>query len=210
MNEVASIQSLFSIITNHIFEIIYAFAIIEVILVGVVVFRAKRQTTRLLDSVENLTRGFHDAPEKDSSMTNHERIQSMIQYVQNKMLTDEDSRGVILNSVSKQNEKSAANRYQDLEVFSSIMSTLVQVFPLLGILGTILAIAGTAGEAGGKIDPEVLTSAFVVAMDTTILGIGFSILFMLVESALIPKVERVVSESVNYRKVLDSIYQSKA
>ena len=91
-------------------------------------------------------------------------------------------------------------------MFTSVMSTLVQIFPLLGILGTILAIAQTAFQSGAQIDVTSLSSAFVLAMDTTILGITFSILFMVIESAFSPKIERVIVESEEYRRILSNIY----
>ncbi len=93
-------------------------------------------------------------------------------------------------------------------MFASVMSTLVQVFPLLGILGTILAIAQTAFQSGGQIDVSSLSNAFVLAMDTTILGITFSILFMIIESTFQPKIERVVNESTEYKRIVASIYLS--
>jgi len=106
------------------------------------------------------------------------------------------------------NERPVFGRHYKIEVFASLMSTLVQIFPLLGILGTILAIAETAFQSGGQIDVSSLSNAFVLAMDTTILGITFSILFMLVESALQPKIERVINESHEYRSIISSIYLS--
>ncbi len=88
------------------------------------------------------------------------------------------------------------------------MSTLVQVFPLLGILGTILAIAQTAFQSGGQIDVSSLSNAFVLAMDTTILGISFSVIFMVIESTFQPKIERVINESTDYRQIISKIHLS--
>ena len=88
------------------------------------------------------------------------------------------------------------------------MSTLVQVFPLLGILGTILAIAQTAFQNGGQVDVTSLSNAFVLAMDTTILGIAFSVVFMVIESTFQPKIERVINESHDARHIISKIHLS--
>jgi biopolymer transport protein ExbB/TolQ len=85
------------------------------------------------------------------------------------------------------------------------MSALVQVFTLLGILGTILAIAQTAFQTGGQIDVSSLSNAFVLAMDTTILGIVFSIIFMVIESTFQPKIERVINESAHFKQIISNI-----
>ena len=79
------------------------------------------------------------------------------------------------------------------------------MFALLGILGTILAIAQTAFQSGGQIDVSSLSNAFVLAMDTTILGITFSIIFMVIESTLQPKIERVINESMDYKRIITTI-----
>jgi hypothetical protein len=50
-----------------------------------------------------------------------------------------------------------------------------------------------------------LSNAFVLAMDTTILGITFSILFMVIESTFQPKIERVINESAEYKRIISSI-----
>ena len=84
-----------------------------------------------------------------------------------------------------------------------MMSTLVQIFPLLGILGTVVAIAVTDMSTA-----TTVTDAFVRAMRTTILGIGFSIIFMLIESALHPKIERIISDSREYKDIINSVYLS--
>jgi biopolymer transport protein ExbB len=88
------------------------------------------------------------------------------------------------------------------------MATLVQVFPLLGILGTILAIAQTSFTPGATIDVSALSNAFVLAMDTTILGISFAIIFMVIESSFQAKIDRVIFESSECRRILSTIYLS--
>lgn len=200
-------ESLFDFMTDYIYHAIYLLAAIEVYLILSIYFLIQSQSMRLHDATENLTKGFMDAPDKDSSLMLHEKVESSLRFIANKIQIDQAAKEAIRINAGKLNERSADNRYYGIEISASIMSTLVQVFPLLGILGTILAIAGTA--AGGEaIDPAKLTTAFVLAMNTTILGIGLSILFMLAESAMYPKIERVINDSKNYKDVITSVYLS--
>lgn len=202
------VHSLFSFLTQNIFAIIYIFAAIELYLVVAVFFMMKKHEMSLLDATDNLLKGFADAPDKDSSQHSHEKIQNALQFITNKIALDGELKKEFCKNAGKVNERPVFGRHYKIEIFASLMSTLVQIFPLLGILGTILAIAETAFQSGGQIDVSSLSNAFVLAMDTTILGITFSILFMLVESALQPKIERVINESHEYRTILSSIYLS--
>lgn len=202
------VHSLFSFLTNNIFAIIYIFAAIELYLVIATFFMMKKHELSLLDATDNLLKGFADAPDKDSSQHSHEKIQNALQFITNKIAQNSELRKEFCKNAGKVNERPVFGRHYKIEVFASLMSTMVQIFPLLGILGTILAIAETAFQSGGQIDVSSLSNAFVLAMDTTILGITFSILFMLVESALQPKIERVINESHEYRSILSSIYLS--
>lgn len=191
--------------TNNIFFIIYGLAAIELYLVFAIFAKMRTHEKVLLDVSDNLCKGFKDAPDKDSTQHTHEKIQSTIQFITNKMAQNDEVKRQFQENASKINERSFYGRTYRIETYASVMATLVQVFPLLGILGTILAIAQTA-FAGSQIDVATLSNAFVLAMDTTILGIAFSILFMIVESTFQPKIERILTESQEYRRILSSIY----
>lgn len=201
------VKELFDFMTKYIFHIIYLFALLEVYLTGSIFFLLKRQTMRLNDSADNLLKGFADAPDKDSGLHVQEKIESSLRYINNKIKVDEKAREIIRQNAGKVAERSSDNRYFGIEMQASMMSTLVQIFPLLGILGTVLAIAG-ANFSTSQIEPAQLTKAFVLALNTTILGIGFSILFMMIESALHPKIERIISDSKEYKDIITSVYLS--
>lgn len=202
------VHSLFNFLTHNIFIIIYAFALVEIYLVISIFFMMKRHEISMQDAMDNLLKGFADAPDKDSTQHAHEKIQAALTFMTNKVASDAELKKDFCKNAAKVNERPIYGRHYKIEIYASVMSTLVQIFPLLGILGTILAIAQTAFQGGGQIDVASLSSAFVLAMDTTILGITFSILFMLIESTFQPKIERVIVESNEYRRVLSSIQLS--
>lgn len=199
------IQSLFNFITNHIFGIIFIFAGVEIYLCFSIFFMMRRHEDILLDVSDNLVKGFKDAPDKDSTQSVHEKIQTTLDYIKEKVSSDIEIKKEFAKNANSVTQRPIYNRHYKIEIYASVMSTLVQIFPLLGILGTILAIAQTAFQSGGKIDVSSLSNAFVLAMDTTILGITFSILFMLVESTFQPKIERVINESSEIKKIVASV-----
>jgi len=200
------IQSLFSFMTNHIFSIIYLFAAVEVFLVVNIFIMMKKHENVLLDVSDNLLKGFSDAPDKDSNQNVHERIESVLDYMGQKVAQNEQLRTDFIKNAEKISQRPFYSRHYKIEMFASLMSTIVQIFPLLGILGTILAIAQTAFSSGGQFDVSQLSNAFVLAMDTTILGISLSVLFMVIESTFQPKIERVINESADYKKIITKIH----
>ena len=200
------VRSFFQLMTDNIFFIIYFFALLEVYLVGMILFLVRRHEKVLLDVADNLLKGFPDSPDRDSSQHIHEKIQTALEFIANKIAANSDFKKEFGKNAGRVNERPFYNRHYKIEICASIMSTIVQVFPLLGILGTILAIAQTTMSNGGVIEVSALSQAFVLAMDTTILGISFSILFMVIESTFNAKIDRVIFESNEYRKIIASIY----
>ena len=200
------IQTLFNFITNNIFAIIFIFAGIEIFLVCMISMMTKKHEIVLSDVCDNLMKGFTDAPDKDSDQTVNERIQASLDFIRRKVGQEPEVKYEFAKNAKNISKRPLYTRHYKIEMYTSVMSTLVQIFPLLGILGTILAIAQTAG--GGKVDVSALSNAFVLAMDTTILGIGFSIIFMVAESILWPKVERVIHESSNFKKIVTDVSTS--
>lgn len=199
------IQSLFNFITNNIFPIIYLFVFVEVFLVISIFLMMRKHESTLVDVSDNLVKGFKDAPDKDSSQNVHEKIEGVLDFISNKIAVNPDAKKDFMKNVESVSQRPFYSRHYKIEIYASVMSTLVQIFPLLGILGTILAIAQTAFQSGGQVDVSSLSNAFVLAMDTTILGISFSILFMVIESTFQPKIERVINESAEFKRIISSI-----
>ena len=199
------IQTLFNFMTNNIFGIIYGFVILEIFLVVNIFLMMKQHQSVLKDASDNMVKGFADAPDKDSTQSIHEKIETILDFITYKLAQNPELKKDFAKNIGSIKQRPFYSRHYKIEIYASVMSTLVQVFPLLGILGTILAIAQTAFQNGGQVDVASLSNAFVLAMDTTILGIAFSILFMVIESTFQPKIERVINESVEYKKIISSI-----
>lgn len=194
--------------TNNIFYIIYGFAIVEAYLVIAIFKMMKDHGKILVDVSDNLLKGFADAPDRDSTQSIHEKIEASLEFISNKLVASPELKEDFVKNASKISQRPIYSRHYKIEMYASVMSTLVQIFPLLGILGTILAIAQTAFQNGGTVDVSSLSNAFVLAMDTTILGIAFSVVYMVIESTFQPKIERVINESHEYRQIISKIHLS--
>jgi len=194
--------------TNNIFAIIYIFAVVEIYLIITVFMMMRKHSLTLVDVTENLLKGFSDAPDQDSTQSVHEKIETTLEFIKHKITNNPELKDSFIQNAQKVSQTAIYGRHYKIEMFASLMSTLVQVFPLLGILGTILAIAQTAFQNGGQVDVTSLSNAFVLAMDTTILGISLSVIFMVIESTFQPKIERVVNESHEYRAIISKIQLS--
>lgn len=206
--ESSVIQSLFEVITKNIFLIIFVFVTVEIILASSIFYLMKKHEKILSDISLNLLKGFRDAPDKDSTLNVHDNFQRSLDFMKYKVSKDTSMKKAFSDNAKGLGERSQLGQYYKIEVFASLMSTIVQIFPLLGILGTILAIAQTAFQNSGQVDVSSLSNAFVLAMDTTILGIFFSILFMVIESYLSPKIERIINESQDFRRLIADIQLS--
>jgi biopolymer transport protein ExbB/TolQ len=202
------VQSLFGFLSDHIFTFIYGFAAIEIYLIFSLHQMIRKHELVLLDVSDNLLKGFRDSPDQNSNSGIHDRIQGTLEYISQKVTSSPETKKDFAKNANKISQKNLHGQHYRIETFASVMSTLVQVFPLLGILGTILAIAQNAFQNGGQLDAAAVSNAFVLAMDTTILGISFSIIFMVVESSYWPKIERVINESHTCKQIITQINMS--
>ena len=89
MSDSTVVKGFFDLITSNIFLIIYAFALVEVYLSVSVFVMLKKQSLRLNDATDNLIKGFTDAPDKDSALRLHEKIESSLRFITNKIKMDE-------------------------------------------------------------------------------------------------------------------------
>lgn len=186
--------SLISNLTQYMEAIIIVFAIMEAMLLVFVVIKVRQQQSRLSDSYKNLTKGFEDIPDVVSNQSLSDQCNSMAAYVERKIIVGGEQTQKLKRNAPIQLEKNSMSNTFSIEAFFSVSAAFVQIFPLLGILGTILAL-GQIDFSNGTIRASDITSAFVVAIDTTILGMFFAIVFMILESRLAPTVQRIISDT---------------
>ncbi|HMO22593.1 MAG TPA: MotA/TolQ/ExbB proton channel family protein [Candidatus Melainabacteria bacterium] len=187
---------------------IVTLAVIEGFVFSIMLLISGRLRTRLRDSLHNLVRGTNELPERDSLRRKYDDIAAHLDYIFLAVNSpDSPDRPVI-----QKNARALTSRHIDrstywLEIGTSILSAGIQLFPLLGIFGTILALGQTTLVPDG-FNASVVSKAFVLALDTTILGILFAIIFTLAESIVAPSVERTVEETARYRTLLINLVAS--
>lgn len=107
-------------------------------------------------------------------------------------------------------------RDQNLQLWRSILLTVIESFPLLGIIGTATAMAQSAsikvaadGAAGGQpVAPgfDHVLELFGVATGTTILGLTFAVFFMFTYSWISTRISRALEEARTYRAWVSEAY----
>lgn len=83
--------------------------------------------------------------------------------------------------------------YYFLDIPYTVFITLISVFPLLGMLGTVIALLGL--DLSG--DTESLKANFFQALDTTMWGIVFAVIFKIVNAFFQPFIEAQIEKAKN-------------
>ena len=200
-------------------ELLYLLAdlMVYVILLGAVIatgiyFQLRREidsrTTAMVDSLRNTLKGIEGVPDYDSTKSVHDEIGATLNFIFQLKSEDSSQYQKVVANTQRQDERKLGFASFRIETLANIGAAMVQIFPLLGILGTILAIAQSASASvaeGGVLDPSVVTSSFAIAMDTTILGIFFGIVFMLVDSTFQAKVSELMDGAEKYKEFIGSV-----
>ena len=189
------------LITPFVSPLILVCGAIETIIFISIYFQLSQQQRQLRDSLLNLSKGTTHFPDIDSQRDVQDDIGAYLDFVVNEIAFESQDCSIIQMNARNQSMKHIERRSFRLLNAASIASAGVQVFPLLGILGTILALAGISVSPDG-FSATAISKAFVTALDTTILGMLLAIIFTIVESAIIPSIERLLEESKRYRSIL--------
>jgi len=175
-------------------------------------FRLRREITArtviMVDSLRNTLKGIEGTPDYDSTKSVHDEIGAILHFIGQLKKDESPQYEKVVANTQRQDERKIGFGSFRIETMANVGAAMVQIFPLLGILGTILAIAQSATASmaeGGVLDPAAVTTSFSIAMDTTILGIFFGIVFMLVDSTFQARVAELIDGTERYRTFIDNI-----
>ena len=189
-------------------SVIVIAACVEVLLYYRIWRDVNERTALMFDSLKNTLKGVSGGPDHDNRRSLQDEISAVLHFIEKlKFQNTKEYHKIIINA-QRQDERKIDFANFGIETMANVGGAMVQVFPLLGILGTILSIAqSAAGETGvnGVLDPVSVTSSFSTAMDTTILGIFFGIVFMLVDSNFQGKISEFFDSSQRYRSFFDDV-----
>lgn len=170
-------------------------AIVESVMFYMVNVMCRRQGIKLQDAFTNSAKGLDDVPDSRTSQSVHDRILSMSTYLERKVNDSGDDADRIKRNINAQMEKNDSYDTFSIESLFNIGSALVQIFPLLGIFGTILALSMVDHQGAQEAFATSVISAFVVAIDTTLYGMLFAIIFMVVEARTLTRVSRILEDT---------------
>jgi biopolymer transport protein ExbB len=189
--------------------IILAFAIVHAGLFSWLAASYRRKTKGLGAHLENLVRGFSSRSDTARNLSIDDDINMFLADLQDvirnpaKLHELEDLRTRLIY-------KDEARPYLKTASFERVYSlsrTLIEIYPLLGILGTVLAIgcglasqANAAPESGAAIDAVVRN--FGNSIWSTFMGLLFAVIYMILNAFWEPSFLRLMEHQTNVREVI--------
>lgn len=180
--------------TEYMNFIILSFVIYEVVLFIKIRSQCSSQERQLCDLYHNITKNLSDAPDRLTGQSTFDRASMLLAYMERKISSNARDLTALRRNIGIQIEKNSINNTFLLEKNFSVASGLVHIFPLLGILGTLVALYGLSGKEEGLTGTGI-ESAFITAIMTTIIGIVSAAVFMFWESKVSIRVAKVVAST---------------
>ena len=173
-------------------------------------WRARRlQAIWLADHLENLLQGLSSRSDRDPYLTVDERIDSFLANVRE--VLDDPSRAadrrILHDQIVMKDETKKYLRGSRFETLYSVARTSIEMYPLLGIMGTVLAIglalnAPSTGDAAFA--SERIVRNFAGSIWATLAGIGCGIVLLLVNSVVEPGFQRLLEHRWEVREVISA------
>lgn len=166
----------------------------------------RAQLLRVRDTLANLSKGLADRPDRDSLQAPEDQIRAATAHLQRVLAAGGPGLRIVRHALAVQGQKNSLQALYPLEARANLASAMVQVFPLLGILGTILALNQAAfADGSATLAASAITRAFVVAIDTTILGLLLAVIFTIWEAGTMARVGRVLEATQRCQDLLDQL-----
>ncbi len=170
-----------------------------------------RDLRRIVSSLDEFTRGLRHRSVLDKNSHYSDQIEAFIADI-NDVLADENRAEDRKSCLLRMNILDERRGYLDSMSFTTsynIARTMIEAYPLAGVLGTILAI-GAALQSDKAADAAVtlsgIVSRFGDAIWSTFAGLTAAIVLMFINSMLEPKFQRL---SANRDHVRDLIARAK-
>ena len=196
-----------SILSNQMVSIILGVAAFEMALYIILYKMSSSNTHQLYDSLRNMLRGIKDPPELDRSRIVHDEIVVLLDTAESLRKTSQENFKKLLSNIRVQDARKIDLKTYKIERWGNVANALVQTFPLLGIFGTILAIGQSMQGTG--FDVSIIMKAFMNAINTTMLGLLFAVIYMIVDAFFQARSSRLRIEINKYRDVIKFYEQSE-
>ncbi len=186
---------------------IVATAVAHLFLFAFLVRWARRDLRLIASALDDFTRGLPHRSVLDRTSHLSDQIEAFLADV-NEVLANparQTERGELLRRMSILDEKRRYLHSMFFETTYNACRTMIEAYPLMGVLGTIVAIGAalrtTAERESGAVVGEVV-KRFGDSIWATFAGLFFAILLMLINSVLEPRFTRLVEHRVHVREMI--------
>jgi biopolymer transport protein ExbB len=169
-----------------------------------------RQGLWLAAHLENLLQGFHSRADRDPYVTLDEQIDAFLANIQ-EVLSDPAraaDRRKLHEQLLLKDETKKYLRGSGFETLYSVARTGIEIYPLLGIMGTVLAIAlalnsrsPDALDAGVSATQNIVRN-FAGSIWATLAGIGCGVILLLVNALVEPAFGRLLEHRAEVRDIV--------
>jgi len=169
-----------------------------------------RQAMWLAGHLENLLQGFASRADRDPYQTVDEQIDSFLANIREALADPSRSvdRQKLHEQIIAKDETKKYLRGSHFETLYSLARTGIEIYPLLGIMGTVLAIGlALHGPGGGDAATatERIVRNFAGSIWATLAGIGCGVVLLLVNSILEPQFQRLLEHRMDVRDAVASV-----
>ncbi len=190
------------LLADRMVAVIIAVAVFECLLYIGLFFLSSYRTQQLCDSLHNMLRGVKEPPEADSFRSIHDEIAALLDCAESISKTHSEDFRRLVHNVRMQDARKIDLKTYALDSWSNVAGAIVQIFPLLGILGTILAIGQSMQYQGINADVSGIIKAFTNAIDTTVIGLLFAVVYMVVDALFQARANRLSNDLEKYRSII--------
>lgn len=168
----------------------------------------RRDSRVIAGSLDRFTRGMRHRSMLDATGSLGDQIEAFLADV-NEVLANpaaEDERRLLRDRVNILDERRGYLNALPFETAYNVGRTMVEAYPLAGVLGTILAIGAALAAPEGTASVSQIVSRFGDAIWSTFAGLIAAIVLMFINSLLEPKFSRLAE---NRGHVRDTVARAK-
>lgn len=165
---------------------------------------SRRDLKKIASSVDEFTRDIRHRSVLDSTGHLSDQIEAFLADV-NEILNDPSrtaDRALLLQRIKILDEKRGYLHALPFETAYNTARTMIEAYPLAGVLGTILAIGAALQTGGDATSVGSIVSRFGDAIWSTFAGLAAAILLMFINSMLEPRFSRLAENRANVRDMI--------
>lgn len=166
----------------------------------------RRDLRSIASSLDDFTRGLRHRSVMDGNSHLSDQIDAFLSDVRDVLDSSNGTgdRQKLYHRMAILDEKRRYLSSMFFETSYNICRTMIEAYPLLGVLGTILAIGAAlqSGDGGAAASVSVIVSRFGEAIWSTFAGLSAAVVLMFLNSAVEPRFRRLAENRRNVRETV--------